>query len=124
MEQVTDTQPDLEAGQEAAAAPRPRVRVKLDEADQEICYINTFRTATTPEEFMLDVGVNTMGVGADREGRLQHELRMHLPRRLIMNYYTAKRLAISLGRVIREYEESHGVLELDPSRRHATGEES
>ena len=118
MEHTTETQAPVEQAQESRSGS-PRVRVRLDESDQEICYVNTFRTATTPEEFMLDVGVNTMGVGADRDGKLQHELRMSLPRRLIMNYYTAKRMAISLGRAIREHEESHGVIELDPARRHS-----
>ena len=40
--------------------------------------------------------------------------------RVILNYYTAKRLAITLSQLIRRHEEQFGELELDVSKRSRT----
>ena len=34
-----------------------------------------------------------------------------------MNYYSAKRLALTLGQIIRRYEQQFGELELDVTKR-------
>lgn len=94
-----------------------RVRVRLDESRLEEHYINTYRTSTSLEEVMLDVGTNGSRIGAGENGSPQQEVLVRFEQRLIMNYYTAKRLAIGLGRVVREYEARMGTLELDASKR-------
>jgi hypothetical protein len=37
--------------------------------------------------------------------------------RIILNLYSAKRLAISLGQIVRRYEQEFGVLELNAAKR-------
>ena len=42
--------------------------------------------------------------------------------RVIMNYYSAKRLAITLSQLIRRHEEQFGELELDVAKRRLAGQ--
>ena len=47
----------------------------------------------------------------------QPEIIFKVNDRIIMNYYSAKRLAITLSQVIRRHEEQFGELELDVAKR-------
>jgi hypothetical protein len=81
----------------------------------EESYANAFRTNGTPDEVMLDFGVNL--VNPQRAGEGQPDVIFRLHQRIIMNYYTAKRLALTLGQLIRRHEEQFGELELDVAKR-------
>ena len=65
---------------------------------------------------MLDFGVNVMNPAA-RGQEDQPEMIYQINERIILNYYTAKRLAITLSNIIRRHEEQFGELELDVSKR-------
>jgi hypothetical protein len=41
--------------------------------------------------------------------------------RIIMNYFQAKRLALTLGQIVRRHEEQFGEIELDVNKRRKTG---
>lgn len=102
-------QPPRAPGQE-------QLRVRLEEGQQALQYINIFRSSTTSEEVMLDVGVSGMGMTTEG-GKAAAELVLKLPTRLIMNFNTAKRLALALGKVVREHEAVFGTIELDANKR-------
>ncbi len=92
--------------------------VKVDERDMETSYANAFRTHTTSEEVMIDFGVNllTPAEGPNAEGA-EGQILFTVKDRLILNYWTAKRLALTLSQIIRQHEEQFGTLELDAVQR-------
>ena len=91
------------------------VVLRLDERNLKTTYANAFRTNATAEEVILDFGLNMVGPPA-RQGA-QPEIIFQVNERVIMNYYQAKRLALTLGQVIRRHEEQFGELELDVAKR-------
>ena len=98
-----------------------QVRLGIDERNMQSSYANAFRTNGTPEEVMLDFGLNVVNPAA-QQGQDQPQIILHISHRVIMNYYTAKRLAITLGQLIRRHEEQFGELELDASKRRGAGQ--
>ena len=106
-EQVVQQQAQQQTGQQ-------QVRLRVDERSMESEYANAFRTNGTAEEVMLDFGVNLMQP-APAGG--QPEIVFRISQRIIMNYYSAKRLAITLSQLIRRHEDQFGELELDVSKR-------
>ncbi|MCW5776795.1 MAG: DUF3467 domain-containing protein [Phycisphaeraceae bacterium] len=85
-------------------AQQRQIQLRIDESKMHSTYANTIRTSTTQDEVILDFGVNLPVQGP--EG--QTALLFAVGSRVIMNWAGAKRLAISLGQVIRQYEERHG----------------
>jgi len=73
-------------------------------------YTNFCRVSVTPEELVLDFGLNTQVTPNPAEPiRLTH--------RVVMNFFTAKRLLNALLGVVSQHENAYGVLELDFQRR-------
>ena len=95
-----------------------QVRLRIDERNMRSGYANAFRANGTAEELMLDFGVNIVNptTGKD-EAESQSEIIFQVNERVILNYYTAKRLAVTLGQVIRRHEDQFGELELDVAKR-------
>jgi len=91
------------------------IRVHLDERQLHTSYSNTFHVNATPDEVMVDFGLNLVSRVPGPSG--QPEVVSQSNDRIIMNYFLAKRLAIMLGQVVRQYEEQFGQLELDPAKR-------
>ncbi len=92
-----------------------QVQIRIDERNMTTSYANAFRTNGTAEEVMLDFGLNLVVPGA--QGTDQPGIMFQITNRVIMNYYSAKRLALTLGQLIRRHEEQFGELELDVARR-------
>ncbi|MFP4106041.1 MAG: DUF3467 domain-containing protein [Phycisphaerae bacterium] len=92
-----------------------QVRLHVDDRQMDTTYSNSFRTNGTADEVFLDFGVNLMNPPTTREG--QAELTFKVSDRIIMNYYSAKRLAITLSQLVRRHEEQFGELELDVNKR-------
>jgi hypothetical protein len=92
-----------------------QVRLRVDEREMTSCYANAFRTNGTAEEVMLDFGLNL--IGQPVQGQNQPEILFKVNNRVIMNYYSAKRLAITLSQLIRRHEEQFGDLEMDVTKR-------
>lgn len=73
-------------------------------------YVNFARMTGTPEELILDLGLNTqMTPSVHEPTKLTH--------RLVLNYYTAKRLLGALHWAVRQHESVYGVLETDIQKR-------
>lgn len=85
-----------------------QIQLRIDESKMSSGYANTIRTSTTTDEVVLDFGLNIPMQGNDGQPMLS----FNVGNRVIMNWAGAKRLAISLGQVIRQYEERHGEIQL------------
>ena len=92
-----------------------QVRLRLDETQMDTTYANAFRTNGTAEEVMLDFGLNILSPPASKDA--QAEIIFKINERVILNYYSAKRLAITLSQLIRRHEEQFGELEMDVAKR-------
>ena len=92
-----------------------QVRLRIDERNMTTSYANAFRANGTAEEVMLDFGLNIL-VPSGKE-QTQPEIIFQVNERVVLNYYSAKRLAITLSQLIRRHEEQFGELELDVAKR-------
>jgi hypothetical protein len=106
------------ADQPSEARPQELV-VRLDERNLRTTYANAFRTNATAEEVMLDFGLNMLGAPSKPGG--QPDIIFQITERIVMNYFQAKRLALTLGKIIRDHEEAFGELELDVAKRRKGG---
>lgn len=97
-----------------------QIRLHVDERQMTTSYANGFKTNATAEEVMIDFGLNlTSPARPQTEGdpAVAGEMVFHVNDRVIFNYYTAKRLALSLGQLVRRHEEQFGELKLNISDR-------
>jgi len=96
-----------------------QIQLRLDESDMQTTYANAFRTNGTAEEVLLDFGLNLAAPPAQPEG--QPQILFQIKQRVVLNYYSAKRLAITLSQLIRRHEDQFGELELDVAKRRKDG---
>ena len=89
--------------------PQRQVQLRIDETKMGTTYANTIRTSTTPEEVVLDFGMN-LPMPAN-EGQPQ-VIAFNVGSRVVLNWRGAKRLAISLGQAIRQFEERNGEINI------------
>ena len=83
----------------------------IDATNLETCYANVCRIAQTPNEVIIDFGMNPNFFG----NVLDEPLR--LDQRVIMSHDAAKRLCIHLTATIQNYEARYGPIELDVAKR-------
>jgi hypothetical protein len=95
-----------------------QVQLRIDESKMHTTYANTIRTSTTGDEVVLDFGMNLPIPGPDN----QPVLLFSVGSRVVMNWRGAKRLAISLGQVIRQYEERNGEINLGGPQQGQSGQ--
>lgn len=86
-----------------------QVQLRIDESKMHSTYANTIRTSTTPEEVVLDFGINMPTPSQDN----QPAMLFSVGSRIVMNWAGIKRLAINLGQVVRQYEERNGEIQLN-----------
>src|SRR3954462_16005201 len=88
------------------------IQIPVDAGEMTAAYANFFRVTGTPEELVLDFGLNTQQMtpaGSPEAVRLNQ--------RLVMSFYTAKRLLNALQWAVSRYEGNFGVLETDFQKR-------
>jgi hypothetical protein len=124
-DQSQDALPNIAKSESSSTAPPPanpsppRADVRVDDSSAAVCYANFCRVTGTPEELILDFGLNAQPMGTDSN--------VAVTQRLIVNYFTAKRLLQALAMSIQRHEHAFGVLETDvqkrvtPSARRAAG---
>jgi hypothetical protein len=96
---------------ESPQAPQPqRIQVEIDDSKVMALYANFCRVMGTPEEMILDFGLNPQPMAVPKEP-------IAVTQRIITNYYTAKRMLMALQVTIQRHEAAFGVLELDVQRR-------
>ena len=90
-------------------ANQQQVQLRIDESRMQTTYASTIRTSTTGDEVILDFGINLPTPTPDNSPALLFSVGS----RVVLNWRGAKRLAISLGQVIRQHEEQHGEIDLN-----------
>jgi len=105
----TDVAPDTtESQQQQQAQQSVQIQVRDDEAIA--CYANFCRVTGSPEELIVDFGLNPQPVGIPKDP-------IHVKQRVIMNFFTAKRLLAALQMSVQRHEAVFGVLETDIQKR-------
>jgi hypothetical protein len=101
-----------EAGSIPAAVPAGDVQqqVKLDESKTIAAYANFARVTGTPEEVIIDFGLNPQPFGPPTEPVI-------VSQRIIVNFFTAKRLLAALAMTTQRHEQAFGILETDVQKR-------
>lgn len=80
--------------------------VKWNDKDMRTTYANATNVVAGREEVMMILGVN-------RAWQMnQEKVEVAISDRIVMNPYTAKRLAIMLSATIRAYEKKYGPLDI------------
>jgi hypothetical protein len=82
----------------------------VDDSKVVAGYANFCRVSSTPEELILDLGLNPNPYA-------QGEVTVCVGQRIIVNHYTAKRLLSALSMALQRHEQAFGVLETDVRRR-------
>jgi hypothetical protein len=82
----------------------------VDSSNLSTAYANFARLTGTPEELVLDFGLNTQVTPNPHEP-------IKLIHRLVLDYYTAKRLLGVLHSAVQQHERVYGVLEIDVQKR-------
>jgi hypothetical protein len=83
----------------------------VDTSGMSTNYANFARVTGTPEELILDFGLNTQMVPTPGGEAVK------LTHRLVINYLTAKRLLGALHMAVQQHESVYGVLEVDVQKR-------
>lgn len=94
-------------GEQAQRGPQA---VKVDESKLIAMYANFCRVTGTPEELIIDFGLNAHPFGPTEEP-------VAVGQRIVTNYYTAKRLLHALHLTVQRHESAFGVLETDVQKR-------
>jgi hypothetical protein len=90
--------------------PQQTTEVVVDDSGTMPSYSNFCRVTATPEEVILDFGLNPQPFAQGRQD-------VKANTRLVMNFYTAKRLLAALQMTIARHEQTFGSIELDVRRR-------
>jgi hypothetical protein len=92
-----------------------QANVDIDEVNLKTSYANGFRTSATAEEVVVDFGLNYIQPPDQQTG--EQKMAFKANERIIMNYFSAKRLTLALSQIVRRYEQEFGDLELDAAKR-------
>lgn len=101
-------------GVPTGAQPQAPPQFSVDTTTLSAAYTNFCRVTGTPEELVLDFGLNTQMTPVPAEP-------VKLTHRLVMNYFTAKRLLGALHMAVQQHEGTYGVLETDIQKRARQG---
>ena len=98
------------AAEETQAQPQQMMQVEVDDTHITASYANFCRVTGSPEELIIDFGLNPQPVGVPKNP-------IAVTQRVIVNYFTAKRLLHALSLSVQRHEAVFGVLETDIQKR-------
>jgi hypothetical protein len=111
------TEVAAEVAPEAAAEGAPQAQpgqiqqqITINDGEVTAGYANFCRVSSTPEELILDLGLNPTPFASG-------EVTVNLSQRVIMNHITAKRMLGLLSATLQRHEQTFGVVETDVRRR-------
>ncbi len=87
-----------------------RPQVQIDDSNVVATYANFCRVTGTPEELIVDFGLNPQPMGVPTGA-------IPVNQRIVVNFYTAKRLYHALGMTLQRHEAAFGPLEVDVNKR-------
>jgi hypothetical protein len=103
-------------GAETPQAKAPEgTRIKWDDSQMKSAYANVCNVTSTREEVVMLFGMNQAW------NRGQKEVTIQLTDRIVISPYAAKRLAMLLDSVVKEYERRFGALNVDMPAAQAGG---
>ncbi|MEM8945813.1 MAG: DUF3467 domain-containing protein [Planctomycetota bacterium] len=105
-----ETKETPEAPEAPASEQQQGQRVQVDESSATCSYANFCRVTGTPEELIVDFGLNSQPFGVPTEP-------VQITQRIVTNYYTAKRMLHALHLSVQRHEQAFGVLETDVQKR-------
>jgi hypothetical protein len=91
-------------------ARQQSAQVAVDDSRAVTDYGNFCRLTGTPEELLIDFGLNAQPSGTPTQP-------VQVSQRVVVNFYTAKRLAHALQLTVQRHEAVFGVLETDVQKR-------
>jgi hypothetical protein len=106
---IEDLKPQASPGGIPATEPQ-RQQVTVDVSKAHAAYTNFCRVTGTPEELIIDFGINAQPMGVPNEP-------IEISERIVMNYFTAKRMMGALQMSLQRHEAAFGVLETDVQKR-------
>ena len=110
LEEQTEQETSEAIVETPAAAQPPQQAINVDESAANAAYANFCRVSSTPEELILDLGLNPHPYGTG-------DISIKVSQRIIMNHFTAKRLLSALTMALQRHERAFGVLETDVRKR-------
>lgn len=84
--------------------------ISVDESKAVSCYANFCRVTGSPEELIVDFGMNAQPMGSNDQP-------VEIQQRIVLNFYTAKRLLHALHVSVQRHEEVFGPIETDIQKR-------
>jgi Protein of unknown function (DUF3467) len=99
-----------EASSAAATTPQAQQQVPIDATHARTAYSNFCRVTGTPEELIIEFGLNAQPQPVPSEP-------IQIAERIVLNYYTAKRLLGALHMSVQRHESAFGNLETDVQKR-------
>ena len=110
----TEEQAPAAESKKGGAAPQPQqqqqFQVEVDDTNAGSSYANFCRVTGSPEELIIDFGLNPQPIGMPTKPILVNQ-------RIIVNFFTAKRLLHALSLSVQRHEAFFGVLETDVQKR-------
>jgi hypothetical protein len=98
------------AAEKAQAQAQQPVQVQVNDENAMATYANFCRVTGSPEELIVDFGLNPQPIGVPKDP-------IQVKQRIIVNFYTAKRLLAALQMSVARHESVFGVLETDINKR-------
>ncbi len=94
---------------------KTNVQMRIDESKTRTTYANAFRHHATPQELIVDFGINvvTQSKPAEGDDPATAQMSFQIDNRLVLNYLTAKRLAGTLVNLVQAHEKRFGEIKLD-----------
>ena len=111
---MEEKKPEVAASQPAQRPQQSQAQqtfqIEVNDTNAIAGYANFCRVTGSPEELIVDFGLNPQPIGVPKDP-------IDVKQRVIMNYYTAKRLLGALQMSIQRHEAVFGVLETDINKR-------
>ena len=107
---TTTATPPAPAGPAEQAQTQQPVQVQVEDAGAMATYANFCRVTGSPEELIVDFGLNPQPIGVPKDP-------IQVKQRIIVNFFTAKRLLAALQMSVARHESVFGVLETDINKR-------
>ncbi|MEO2033998.1 MAG: DUF3467 domain-containing protein [Planctomycetaceae bacterium] len=101
---------EQQENQPPAQQPAPTQEIAVNDTDVQAVYANFCRVVSTPEELILDLGLNPNPYATGT-------VNVKVSQRVIMNYYSAKRMLSALATALGRHEQTFGTLETDVRKR-------
>lgn len=94
-----------------------QIQLQIDDSQATVGYASVTQVSRSAEEFTINFSRGIRPTGNANVARLK------IDQSVIMSPFAAKRLAISLGKEVANYEKLYGTLELSEPKRRLGGEQ-